>query len=1010
MPKVDILSLVSDINHSTIHLSDVNPYVSELVYNPFFGSVEEWRYYQSDREGIIRIRNMSNVDRGARHTVRIPFREFLWNRLQLDRIQKKYSIRYDQWKEWNGGVDYVPVMISCDSAPNESPCLSDEFFGIFCGHAKHKKIPNGLSLMMAEYGMGKSSFCMNLCRIASDRDGTAWGNRKDACKGKSLKDAFVEGDVAFPLLFDLNTYRNSDFDEFIENRLSSLYNIHITYAAFTRLCHAGFFCIVLDAWDQMHHTPYNRQVERDLEHIKELCSDNGRVLITCRRSFYQKQLKIKNSEIIGGTLNTIQAASIFSLGGFNRDAALLYLQNAAIYSGDGNLKKIDNKWIDHAWLLNSGLMEKPLNVRLLAGHYETVINNTEFLTNPIRTYHFLNAILNQWKKDNGIFERKESKKDPLKQLVYLTLRAGLNRGIAVDEYVEKLGGGERAAEDLSALRKLDFLLFNNYDVNDKNSKIEFRLAVFQEFLWARYVLEELSERKLLDRDNLLNAYMLPLEVRAWIAEELAEKNSDWLFVQLRGDRSTYYGLQYKNKAEIGYCGSNVLTLYRDLCKVPYYQDQLKELLQNLRHYSFEEADLRGLNLSGADLSYSQLMNADLSYTNLTNVSFQGADLSEVTWEEFGRIGKCAFIENSSLEAGVRSEVLSIAAGTEVGSVLTYNISTAAVNIMSLGDSAINAIAVDTEGVYTASQNGWVGYIEAQSGELKNAYIAANGLESLAAVGRASIYIGAERNGLFRYNWKNGVKNAIKVDEYLSDIVDVNYREIDKEKYIACISGAERKEIVLLRLRSRNNATVIMRGVIGKKGYFDDICFAGDELVYIIYGKGVFSISVREFVGLDNKKAEDSYLLDYSELCSNNNMRYYCSGHATLAWAEEARLLFVLEKKNELFEEIACIHWNDNYRDEKRELEWFYSNRNYTTTTKDIEFCVSADASYLAVSGEKLAVFEWQKDDNYYGLVREPVEANIGVQSADFRFSKGLRTLEKEKFKKRGAWVDGKAIE
>lgn len=977
MSNISLLYLINDLVRGEIDItSEKESFVRRVVYDEFSNTRYELRYFEDEKPNIIRIEKVTETNAISKE---IAFKEFLWNFLGLDIIQEIYRKQYEEWKKCNNNIDYIPVSIIGNNAPEEKLQKSDRFFSSFCVLGESSERFSGLSLVMAEYGMGKSSFCINLCKTAAD-------------DSEYIRELFCDGKVSFPLLFSLNTYKNGDFDEFIENRLYGVYGIHISFSSLVNLCRAGYLCIVLDAWDQMHHTPYASQVMHSLNSIYKLCNPKGRVLITCRRTFYQKYLKGKGISTQEVQSSIIQAATLFTLGGFSKGAAQKYLKEAlrqSLFAGE-----ISKNWMKDCWTLNSDFLEKPFNIKLLASNFETVTKSLNLCQVHVSTYDFLEVILNHWRKENGISSVKSGDFDPLKELVFQTLSMGLNRGIDVEQYKRSFIDKKRAEEFISALRRLEFI-----EIKKEGGVhlIEFRLAAFQEFLWAYYVLEELNERRLLNNKALINAYMLQLEVRAWICEELKKKvykKSDLLKTQLKGDGKGFSGLKYKDKAEIGYCASNVLTLYRDLSKDKYYHEQFLELKGDLRHYCFEEADLRGLNLKGAQFDYSNLARADLSYTDLENASFRAADLSEVIWDEFGRILKCAFIEKFSSDTKT-GDVLSIAAGTESGSVLTYSISTEDVNIMYLENSKINAIVADSIGIYTASQDGWVGYVDAKSGELKNAYISTNGLQSITTVGRATIYVGAEANGLFRYNWKTGVKHAIEIDGDVSDVLAVNYYKIGEENYIACISGYNKKELLLLKLVGRTRARIAAQGRLKEVGsYFDDICFAGRELVYAVSDKGVYSLAVDDLL--------DMYELDDKDLCNEDNCRFSYRGKAELAWAEEARMLFVLEKIGDKLKTITGIHWDEEYRNERIDLEWNYKDTNYTMAANNVGFSVSANANYLAIYGDRLAVFELEED--YYQLIKEPVEARINVNGADFRFCNGLSSNQAKEFEKRGASV------
>lgn len=1019
MKKIDLLALVSEILDSDIVDDKKDRYVIERIYIPFSKEPLEYRYrqvkrnvefkedgmqgsdgYKDERNLMISVESVADDCESDKAVNRrnVTLREFLWNRLRLERIQDEYMKRYESWKEWNGGVDYVPVEVTCDGSSEVITRMSDSFFGEFCNQGEGGRKFRGLSLVMAEYGTGKTSFCMNLCRMSGAQNG--WGEKNENSEGNSLKDAFIGGETAFPLIFDLNTFRDGDFDAFIVNKMNILYHIHLNFSVLAELCQIGIFSVVLDAWDQMRGTTYKTQLEQDLRLMRMLWGEEGRMLITCRRSFYQNQLRYKLVSRNGMAAKVMQKASLFTIGGFNVKSAFEYLTKLSnIYRGQ--LKKtVSFQWVENCWKLNESLMKTPINLRLLAAHFDTIMEKTQFLEKPIKTYDFLQAILERWEEENRSLNNLDIESDYLKTLVFMSLRSGLNRGISLEEYKEKLIDDSTADVILNRLRQFDFFNFKNSEYS-RQPEIEFRLVVFQEFLWANYVLKELSVNKVPSKNSLICAYKLPLDVRAWITDELKGRKKDCLRIHLRGDGDKYLGLKYKDKTEIGYSASNVLTLFRDLRNESYYKDQLDSLMGDLRHFCFEEADLRGMDFSKASFDYSNLFRADLSYTVLSCASFRYTDLTEVIWEEFEGIGKCAFIEDLSLNSKERKKRLSIAAGTTSGSVLTYNLPTDSLRVVSLEDSTINAIAADAEGIYTAAQNGWVGYIEASSRELKNAYISANGLESIAAVGRQSqsVYVGAERNEIFRYNWRTGARVSIDFGCELDEIADVNYREIDGRSYIACILGKKRNILILLELDEEDNrASILARGELTKvlTGFYD-ICFAGDEIAYSIAGKGVYSISVKDMIDMGK-----TGILDDIDLCAIDRLRLKVDGLGSLTWAEEARMLFVKKEKDVKLDFLDCICWDEDYQSVVRDLEWYYDGQYYQHMTGKTNFCVSADGNYLAITGEKLAVFKWRDKDEYYELIRKPVDAVINVTDTDFEGSKGLGKKQLERFKERGA--------
>ena len=526
------------------------------------------------------------------------------------------------------------------------------------------------------------------------------------------------------------------------------------------------------------------------------------------------------------------------------------------------------------------------------------------------------------------------------------------------------------------INKLDFVSIED------DEQIEFRLAAYQEFLWTHYVLAELEERKLCGSDKLLNRFMLPQEVRSWIAKELKQKESNCLEIQLKL-------VKYKVKADVGYSGSNAITLLRDLNGVDYYKKQLLQLTEDLRFRPLDEADLRGLDLTGTNFEGSSFVGADLSYTRLDKVIFSGANLSDITWKEYGKLQKCAFLNDS------------VVAGTESGSLLTFSITDRTAEMQNLADETIMDIAADFAGVYTASQDGWISYIK--NGQLKNAYIVGSGLQSIVTSGtEGSVYVGANREGLYRYNWNSGSNRKILVTDHGKpvekfDVTDIHYysREINKqtsENFVAYISDNS-KSLVLLQLQGVENGVVEGKGTLLRDDLkFGDICFADDSLVYSVVGKGVYYIPV-----------DDMYdQIDQTSLLSDRRCLHECVNPVELAWVKAKHILMIIEKSNGLLETVSYIPFNEERKSIEKDIEWVFDNKNHAIRGNEIEgFCVSNDGKYIALSGEKLAVLELVENE-YYQLIREPIEARISCNNAEFNGSTGLTEHSFEFVKKRGA--------
>ena len=956
MTSNEILTILEDVLRCK--KSAQGDWIDEYIKKPFSGNKDIWRY-TVDRDKIV-VTNLANKESGFG-----SFKQFLWDRLRLDLVSDIYKKQYEHWMELNCGIPYVETDIVRDS--DEGLESSHDFICSIWNVNPKEKEQGGLRLLMAEYGMGKSSFCQGVRILASEK----------------IEKAFLNDDASFAVVFDLNEYRNSAFDEFIKNRLSDNYGINIKFSTFEKLCRAGVFSVVLDAWDQMHDTPVMSQTRQDISQFSALWKDKGRVLITCRRSFYQKQLHMKKDELFG--TEDVQAAKFYTLTGFNEKSVKDYFEKAnKILENDGR-QPIDQNWVEKCWKINSELFSRPLNLKLLVKHLDIITAKYKLEHERVETYQFLQIILTRWQTENDIHSLSFGK-DILKSLVMLTLEAGLNRSVSIESF-KRMIKKEIKSDDhweriKSVISKLDFVSIED------DKQIEFRLAAYQEFLWTYYVLAELEERKLCECDKLLNRFMLPQEVRSWIARELKQKESNCLKTQLNL-------IKYKLiKAEVGYSGSNAITLLRDLNSVDYYKKQLLELVKDLRFRLLDEADLRGLNLMDANFEGSNFVGADLSYTKLDNAVFSGTNLSDATWEEYGKLKKCAFLNDS------------VVVGTESGSLLTFSITDNTAEMQNLADETIRDVTADLAGVYTASQDGWISYIK--NGQLKNAYIVGSGLQSIGTSGmEGSVYVGANREGLYRYNWNSGNYRKIHVTDdgktvEKFDVADIHYytREMNKqisENLVAYISDNNRS-LVLVQLQGIDKGVVEGKCTLHRNNLkFGDICFADDFLVYSVVRKGVYRIPVDEMYD----KIEQANLL------SDERCLYQCVNPVELAWVKAKHTLMIIEKSTVFLETVNCISFNEQKKAKEIEIEWIFDNKYHAIKGDAVEgFCVSNDGKYIALSGEKLAVLEFVQNE-YYQLIREPIEARISCKHAEFKKCTGLTEDSIKFLKARGAIIEKK---
>lgn len=914
--------------------------------------------YQIEDSGEILVERLENGSVGG--TARKSFREIVWRSCRLGRVCVRYKEQYEAWKKENNGIPYIETRINDDT--DGRPERSFAFIRHFWEQDLETEAESNrnLRLLLAEYGLGKSSYCQGIRSYVAEE----------------IKEPFLKGSASFPFVFDLNRFRGGDFDKFMESELFGCYKVPMVYSVFEKLCQQGIFMVVLDAWDQMRSARQALQVKQDLKQMQSLWEKRGRALITCRRSFYQQQLKVKG--------NLSQNVRLYKLNGFDQASVIDYLHyknQQRQGKGEEPLITDVSDWVGRRWELNSDIFEKPLNLRLLVRHFGAICTKIDFERVKVRTYQFLEIVFEEWMQKNHITEEGF-----IKELISQTLYSGLNRSISLSQY-KKAIGEERQNWAIKALEDFDFV-----KIDYQEDRIEFYLAAFQEFLWANFALQELKAEPGMDSSQMLiRDYLLIREVREWICtmlEKEKEKEFNFLLKQLEY-------VKYKRHSEVGYCGSNSLTLLCDLNRVPCYKEQLKNLKTDLWRRPLRGTDCRGMDLSGADFHGSDLAGADFSYAKLKEAIFRGTDLAQTVWGEHGQMKKCAFLK--------QKDTLCVVAGTQNGGVLTYRINDKNQEVMNIQDDVINDLAGGRGGIYTASSDGWVGYID-NNGELKNVYIARSGLQSITQINNEKcVYVGAENQQIYRYNWNTGNRHKIKVEDSLGNgedrISDIHYYSNGEGESFVAYTLGDRRLLELVKLTGMTKGEVIGTGILHTDYLkFDDICFAGDKLIYSVIGQGVFGMKVAEVI---DKIPEEELLLDRQSILKLPNAERFF-----LSWtSEKEKLLVAVENSHDRQYDVYEVNLKEQQRDyQPIDMDWKFGDYNYKPESEQIKgFSVSEDGEYLAFSGDCLSVF--QKSDSYYTLTGEPVEAKIACEGADFSSSIGLSKYHIDFLKARGAIVE-----
>lgn len=977
METRDIVDILSEVLNNEEFCTTNKTYVDVPVDNPMGESNRDFYRYRPGMDNIIQVEQWA--DGRMLRSVSKSLRNVIWNSCRLERVCAAYKRFYERWMKENNGIPYIETNVTDES--DGRPRRSYEFMRDFWRKRESDgSSTKNLRLLLAEYGVGKSSFCQGIRNLVADE----------------IRELFLTGEVSFPFVFDLNEFRSGDIDKFIESELHNKYRLSMSYRIFEMLCQKGIFMVVLDAWDQMRDARQIFPLNRSLGQMSPLWKKQGKVLITCRRSFYQQQLKGKyRSE------NKLsQDAELYKLAGFNRDSVIDYFRYDAEERKRRGVKALipdEAVWVEHSWELNNELFSKPLNLRLLVRHFEAISKQINLFQDKADTYQFLRIVLEDWRQKSDVADEGF-----LKELVSQTLYSGLNRSIPLQQF-EEVCDREKWKEILTSLQSFDFV-----SIDEGQERIEFRLAAFQEFLWAYFALEELKTRPE-DLDNtsaLIRHYLLIREVREWICKVLGGEEEDCLEKQLQY-------VKYKSRNDVGYRGSNALTLLCDLNSLRYYRERLEAMKSNLRRSPLMGTDFRGLDLSGADFFASDLEGADFSYTKLDKVNFKDADLAQTKWREHESMTKCAFLTQEEVlcvVTGTKSGgVLTYriengaAAGTKSGGVLTYRVESGALEVAHLND-VINDLAGDRGGIYTASSDGWVGYLD-NNGNLRNAYIAQNGLQSITNTNNEScVYVGADNQGIFRYNWNTGSKQEIEVDRPLGDgmdrISDIHYYSNKKQEDYIAYTLSNRKLLVLLEVMGKNEGKVRAICRIHTEKYrFSDICFADDMLIYTVVGEGIFGMPVDELIG---EIPEEELLIDFQKLLSLPEAESIC-----LSWANESKTLMAVAKQREKpIEKVYTINMSlDSRKCDEIDLDWICDGHNFGHASGKMGgFCVSGDGKYVAFSGVFLAVL--RKMGTFYALIGKPIEARISCKEADFKNCKGINKKLADFVIERGAIFKG----
>jgi Pentapeptide repeats (9 copies) len=609
--------------------------------------------------------------------------------------------RYDQLKQEFEASARQEFRYIDPTVVDEAARQTARLFAWIDAHKRENR--GGLVYLVAEYGEGKTRFCLEsafrLLTSAKQRPpAPPWG---------------------VPLLFPLNECEAGTLEAFVENRLLRDYGLALTYLQFRELCRAGLFTPVFDAFDQMRHGEAGvHRVARDHASLQQFHSDHSLLYVTCRLDYFNQQVQplLDRSQAQNGR----SRATRLLLRGFEgQDISTLLADNSvllALLNEPANAE------------LLGGIPHKPLLLSVIVRHEHEISELLALRRNAsaagglasghpkrLSEYDIFDLLYEEWLSRTtfqGFTDRAEAHRvcqaiAALAQLEAMNVPLPLDRLRSIAGLADRLDSTARRAEILADLRQL--ALLDSTPLNQLGGEcIAFRFNIYLEFLTAHFVLEELRGG-LRGATHFIRVNPLSWETRQLIRPNLtADDYSDGL-------RQAVESTRWRHFRDVEYQGGNALTLVLDKLQenVSGESDQRawETLLRGLSlpDASLRRLDARGASLVGLDFSRCDLRDADFSYAVLVNVSFAQADLSGARFEEEGPLLTAAFIHQDKTSP----EHWRLAGGTENGRLLLWDSTSPFADRSRPHDQGITALALPRQGgrVYSVSRDTFLGEVQ-----------------------------------------------------------------------------------------------------------------------------------------------------------------------------------------------------------------------------------------------------------------------------------------------------------
>jgi len=523
------------------------------------------------------------------------------------KVCEKYKDRYDKWKKSEGlGKEYVDQKFMLTHKSNSQlPFSMVEYMESVI---KNDNADNKITIIHSDYGAGKTSFCKWF----------ACCHAKKANEIRSKPLVFV---------FYLSENRTGSITEIIENQLSTEYGIPMSYSDYAELCQWGYFYTVLDGYDQTYGSHNMFHLEGDVIRLKKMLEGKGRLCISLRDDFYARDLhplieKRWENESIG--------VEYVTPAGFDKQLVSDYLddRSSAIPEKQIIMNNIDR------------LYKRPLFLYLLANEITNKHDGQRgALLNAKSESNFVDIIYKVWIRRYST--NKQDEKDfqlAIRTMTHIALYSGHNRPVGLDVWEDFIKKDRKDKRQLGRERALEII--NDFPlIAIDTNLIWFPVSAFLEYLWAKFVFEELQEHKSLIaavEKSFIRSYKLREHVLTMVCEKIRKQGdaqeafANTLMQLILCTRDAQHPNRYKYLG--GNCLSILCKLWLESDKSSVYSNVIDKFIgsyNSFQRLNLMGADLRCADFSGCNFSYSTLSEADFTHANLVGTTFEHTRLNNI---------------------------------------------------------------------------------------------------------------------------------------------------------------------------------------------------------------------------------------------------------------------------------------------------------------------------------------------------------------------------------------------